>query len=175
MKTLYLLRHAHAESRGSSFSDFDRPLDEIGRGQAGTVANYLLQKKTTFDFVMCSAALRAQETLEPLRSVVATDAIEISADFYNSPEDQVLKHLRRVSNERERILYIGHNPGLAFAALKFTKIFPDILREGVQPATLIGYQFSIDHWKDLDWWLGEVIDLFQPSLPLTSSPSPKES
>lgn len=175
MKTLYLLRHAHAEPRGESFSDFDRPLDERGRQEADAVAAYLQQKKVTFDFIMCSAALRTQETLEPLRPVVGTEAIEISEDFYNSPEDTILKHLRRVSDERERILYIGHNPGIAFAALKFTKVFPSILMEGLTPATLIGYQFPFDHWKDLDWWTGEVTDLFQTSLLLTDSPSPEES
>lgn len=169
MKTLYLLRHAHAAPRELSLSDFDRPLDERGRRQAGDVANYLQKKKITFDFVMCSASLRTRETLEPLRPVLGTEAIEISKNFYNSPEDKILEYLRGVSGERNKVLYIGHNPGIAFAALKFTKVFPEILIEGVTPATLIGFQFPLDHWKDLDWWSGEVTDVFQP-IPLSTEP-----
>jgi phosphohistidine phosphatase len=175
MKILYLLRHAHAEPRELSLSDFDRPIDERGRKESEAAASYLKKKKITFDFVMCSAALRTQETLEPLRPVIGTEAIEISENFYNSPEDQILKYLRQVSDERNRILYIGHNPGIAFAALKFTKVFPEVLLEGVKPATLIGFQFQIDHWIDLDWWEGEVIDVFQPDLLPAEPPAPKES
>ncbi len=175
MKMLFLMRHAHAESREQSLSDFDRPLDERGREEAEMVAKYLQEKKINFDFVMCSAALRTQETLEPLRSVVGTEVIEISEDFYNSPEDLILYHLRHVSDERKKILYIGHNPGIAFAALKFTKVFPEILREGLKPATLIGFRFPLNTWADLEWWKGEVTDVFQPPLSLLELPSPSES
>ena len=172
MKILYLLRHAHAAPRELSLSDFDRPLDERGYRQAEAVASYLREKKMTFDFVMCSAALRARETLEPLRSVVGTEEFQVSEEFYNSPENQILKHLQGVSDEWNRVLYIGHNPGIAFATLKFTKVFPEVLIEGVIPATLMGFQFPLDHWKDLDWWKGEVVDVFQPMIPQTEPPAP---
>jgi phosphohistidine phosphatase len=175
MKTLYLLRHAHAAPKELSFSDFDRPLDERGREEAEAVAEFLKGKNITFDYVMCSGALRTQETLEPLRSVVGTNAIEISENFYNSPEDQILKHIRHVSDERSKILYIGHNPGIAFAAIKFAKVFPDVLMEGITPATLIGFQFPIEKWEELDWREGEIMDVYQPTLSPTESPSPKES
>ena len=164
MKTLYLLRHAHAELKERSYSDFDRPLDERGQQEAEAVATYIKEKKLTFDFVMCSAALRTRETLEPLRAVVGTEAIEVSESFYNSPEDLILKHLQKISNEWKSVLYIGHNPGIAFTALKFAKTFPDVLMQGVNPATLIGFHFPFDQWVDLDWREGEIMDVFQPSL-----------
>ncbi|HUX79918.1 MAG TPA: histidine phosphatase family protein [Alphaproteobacteria bacterium] len=174
MKTLYLLRHAFAAPRELSLSDFDRPLDEKGRRQAEEVASYLQNEKITFDFVMCSAALRARETLEPLRPVIGTDAIDVSKSYYNSPEDQILSYLKQVSDQKDKVLYIGHNPGIAFTALKFTKVFPEILIEGVTPATLIGFQFPISHWKDLNWWGGEVTDLFQPAPQPIEPLAPKE-
>lgn len=175
MKILYLLRHAHAGPRDTSFSDFDRPLDVLGHAEADAVAAYCQSKKITFDYVMCSAALRTLETLEPLRPVIGTEAIEISENFYNSPEDLILKHLQKVSDEWEKVLYIGHNPGIAFTALKLTKVFPEILTMGVTPATLVGFQFPLDHWKDLEWWSGEITDVFQPSPELVKSPAPEES
>jgi len=172
MKILYLLRHAHAEPRETSLSDYDRPLDEQGQSEAEAVASYLQNKKITFDFVMCSSALRTQETLEPLRPHLGTDAIEISEDFYNSSEDRILRHLQRISNKWERVLYIGHNPGIAFTALKFAKVFPQSLMEGVAPAVLIGFQSSINKWEDLTWGQGEVIEVFQPNLSSQKPPSP---
>ena len=175
MKTLYLLRHAHAAPRDLSFSDFDRPLDERGQREAEAVAKHLQEKGVTFDFVMCSAALRTQETLEPLRPVIGTDAIEVSESFYNISEDHILKHLKCVSENKDKVLYIGHNPGIAFAILKFAKIFPDVLLEEIKPATLTGFHFPLDAWKDLEWWIGEIVDVFQPDLPSIESPSQEES
>lgn len=170
MKTLYLLRHAHAEGRGTSISDFDRPLEELGLTEAQAIADYIKTKGLSFDFVMCSAALRTQQTLEPLRSVVGTTDIEISESFYNSPEDKILKSLQHISDEWNKVLYIGHNPGIAFTAFKLTKTFPEILIEGVTPGTLIGFQLPLDHWSELEWWAGEIIDVFQPEIPPSTPP-----
>ena len=164
MKQLYLLRHAHAEPHGPGYSDFDRPLNERGQEEGKAVAKYLEKQNITFDFVMCSAALRAQETLEPLRPVIGTNAIEISENFYNISEDKILGHLREIHEDKKNVLYIGHNPGIAFFILKFAKVTPRFLMEGVIPATLIGFQFSLNNWEELEWGSGEIIDLFQPNL-----------
>lgn len=174
MKQLYLLRHVHAKPHGLSLSDFDRPLDERGREESEAVAHYLRTKNITFDFIMCSAALRAQETLEPLRPIVGTNAIEISESFYNIPEDKILNHLKQVSDDRSKILYIGHNPGIAFSILRFATVIPNFLLEGVTPGTLTGLQFSLDKWIDLDWGKAEVTDVFQPNLSETEALAPQE-
>jgi len=174
MKQIYLLRHAHAEPHGLGFSDFDRPLNARGQEEAKTIADYLHKKRVTFDFVMCSAALRAQETLEPLRPIIGTDAIEISENFYNISEEKILNHLRQVSDERHKILYIGHNPGIAFSILKFSKIIPNFLMEGITPGTLTGLQFSLDKWMDLEWGTAEIIDVFQPNRDGSEVPAPQE-
>jgi len=175
MKTLYLLRHAHAEARPTAYADFDRPLNDRGREEAEAVAAYCQTKGLTFDFVMCSAALRAQETVESLRSIVSTGDIEISEKFYNISEDLILNHLKHLPHTRENVLYIGHNPGLAFAILRLAQSFPNFLREGIAPATLVGFQVSIDNWKDLEWGGGELIDVFHPALVPTESPAPEGS
>lgn len=175
MKQLYLLRHAHAVSTGLSLSDFDRPLDERGQEEGVAIADYLHRKGITFDFVMCSAALRAQETLEPLRPIIGTNAIEISENFYNISEDKILDHLKQLSDEVGNVLYIGHNPGIAFSVLKFAKVIPSFLLEGVSPGTLVGLQFSFDKWMDLEWGSAELIEVFQPGLIETESLAPPES
>lgn len=162
MKHLHLLRHANAEPNGFGFSDFARPLTEQGQKEAKEVGQYLHHNKITFDFVMCSAALRAQETLEPLKPYLGTQVIEISDNFYNISEDRILEYLRLISDEKERVLYIGHNPGIAFAALKLAKAPPPLLMEGVKPATLISLDFSCDHWMELDWGMGNVQDVSIP-------------
>lgn len=162
MKQVYLLRHAHTEPHGLSTPDIERRLDARGQKAAKVIAAYVKNNEITFDYVMCSSALRAQETLESLRSVIGTDVIEISDDFYNIPEDEILYHLRHVDEMFGSVLYIGHNPGIAFSILKFAKATPVFITEGVTPGTLVGLQFSSDQWMDLEWGTGEVIGVFQP-------------
>src|SRR3990167_8449156 len=140
MKTLYLLRHAHTESRGPGMSDFDRALDDQGRAEAEAIGQYVQKNSLSFDFVMCSAALRCQETFEPLRQFIKTADSEISVGLYNIPEDDILEHIRQVSDDVKHLLYIGHNPGLAFAILKLAQKIPEFLNEGIHPATLVGFQ-----------------------------------
>lgn len=175
MKTLYLLRHANAASRQLNFTDYDRPLDEIGDAQANAVAEYIKEKNIIFDYIMCSGALRAQETLEPLRTVLNIEDIETSETFYNISDEQILNALRKVSDLKEKVLFIGHNPGLTFTIIKLAKVFPQVINEGFTPASLIGFQLPVDSWADLDWWQGQVIDVFQPSLPSEEAPLPEES
>lgn len=170
MKTLYILRHAHSEPQDAALSDFDRPLDDQGREEAEAVAHYLQRTGLQFDFIMCSAALRTQETLELLRPALTTQSIELSESFYNISEDKILSSLRCISDEMNKVLYIGHNPGVAFAILKFAAAFPDFLREGVKPATLVELQFPITKWENLDWREGQIGDVFQPSLAETQAP-----
>jgi len=175
MKQLYLLRHAYTVPHNLGLSDFDRPLDERGQKESQEIAAYLIQKKITFDFVMCSAALRAQETLESLRPILGTKAIEISGNFYNIPEDIILRYLQQISDAKNKVLYIGHNPGIAFSILKFSPVIPPDLGGGITPGTLIGMEFSLDHWENLEWGTAEIIDIFQPGLLETKSLSPQES
>lgn len=170
MKQLYLLRHAHAAPSNLSLSDFDRPLDNRGFEEAKQLAHYLQKQGIRFDFVMCSAALRTQETLEPLRPVIGTDAIEISERFYNISEDKIIDHLRQLPDNTHKVLYIGHNPGIAFSILKFAKSIPGFLLEGIRPATMAGLQFPLKKWMALEWGVGEIIEVFQPPLDQTEAP-----
>lgn len=161
MKTVFFLRHATSPQH-TPLSDVDRPLDEQGRGEAKEVAVYFQSNKLTVDLVLCSAALRAQETLEPLRSVLGTDNIEISKDFYNISEDKILQVLQDIPEGISRVLYIGHNPGIAFAILKFSEAFPDFLKQNITPATLVELHFEAEIWKNMGWKQGEIIRVFHP-------------
>jgi phosphohistidine phosphatase len=175
MKRLYILRHAHTEPQGLGLADFDRALDQQGREEAEVLGKYLDQTKQTYDFIMCSAALRCQETLEPLRRFSITGKIEISENYYNISEDEILEYLRQAPDDAESLLYIGHNPGVVFTILKLVRTIPDFLKEGLKPATLIGIQVPIDKWSDLVWHDGDIIDSYHPNLDAGDTPEPMKS
>jgi phosphohistidine phosphatase len=173
MKTVFFLRHATSPHH-TPLSDVDRPLDAQGRGEAKEVAAYFQTNKLTVDLVLCSVALRAQETLEPLRSVLGTHNIEVSEGFYNISDNEILEVLQSIPNGISRILYIGHNPGIAFAILKLSDSFPEFLTQGIEPATLVEFQFNIETWKNVGWKKGKVMRVFHPDFVLPGSPAQEE-
>ena len=50
--------------------DLDRPLNKRGRETAKTIAAYLRRAKITPDLVLCSTAVRAKQTLEPIANAI---------------------------------------------------------------------------------------------------------
>jgi phosphohistidine phosphatase len=175
MKRLYLLRHAHSEPRGPGLTDFDRPLDQQGKVEAEAIGFYLNETGFDFDYIMCSAALRCQETYEPLRRLIKTGETSVSSAYYNIPEEEVLEYIKDAPDNATSVLYIGHNPGVAFAILRLARIVPDFLSDGIKPATLVGFQLPIDKWADLSWKQGDVIDVYHPNVDSEVSPAPTKS
>ena len=163
-KTLYLLRHAEASQAESGISDYDRSLTPHGEDQAIEVANYIRNKIINFDFVMCSSALRTQQTLEPIRDYLTTAELDINPQYYNINEEQILEYIQMTPDSVQTLLYIGHNPGIAFSALR---IIPQdgshgFIEKGYPPAGLAGFTLGINSWKDANWGCGQLLEFYNP-------------
>ena len=64
MLTLSLLRHAKSSWDDASLNDFDRPLSERGENAAPRVGAYMAAQGLAPEFVLCSPAVRARQTLD---------------------------------------------------------------------------------------------------------------
>ena len=63
--------------------------------------------------VLCSTALRARDTLEPLRERLPPDTdVRIEGDLYGASAAGLLARLRGVDEATGAVLVVGHNPGL---------------------------------------------------------------
>lgn len=119
MSQLYLLRHAKAEWAMPGMSDFDRPLKERGKRNAGIIGDTMRESGFMPDRVICSTARRALETWEAVSSTLGAGEceVELTEALYGTDAAGYL----RVVNEAfgaERLLLIGHNPmmeDIAFA------------------------------------------------------------
>ena len=117
MKTLYLLRHAKSSWKDRGLDDLDRPLNKRGRETAKTMAAYLRRAKITPDVVLCSTAVRAKQTLEPIAKAIKPPRVAFESRIYGVAQPELLKYLRGVPESVESALMIGHNPGLHDLAL----------------------------------------------------------
>jgi phosphohistidine phosphatase len=66
MKFFYLLRHAKSSWKEPGLNDHDRPLNKRGRNAAKMMAKYLRRSEIKPDLVICSTAIRAKQTLDPI-------------------------------------------------------------------------------------------------------------
>ena len=111
MRELILLRHAHAEPALPGQADFDRPLSAEGLAEADAVATWLRDKALVPDRVLCSPARRARETLDAVMEVVGSLDKRLEAAIYEAMPG-TLAGLIDAHRDADRLLLVGHNPGL---------------------------------------------------------------
>jgi len=113
MKTVALLRHAKSSWDSPASSDFQRPLNSRGIRDAPRIGTWIAEQGIRPDWVLCSAATRAQETLAGLQTTLDLgDNITITEDLYLAPPTTAVELLSQVDDSVECTLVIAHNPGM---------------------------------------------------------------
>jgi phosphohistidine phosphatase SixA len=114
MQTLYILRHAKAVTWTPSIDDFARELQPVGWQHAQSIAEWIAQQESLPDCILCSPSQRTRETLAPLLSV--KPELERVTNFlpqlYHASQRTLQAALDAAFAEADRVLIVGHNPGL---------------------------------------------------------------
>lgn len=111
MRELILLRHAHAEPALAGQSDLDRPLSPDGHAEAEAAARWLSERRLVPDCALCSPARRTRETLETVLSVLGYVDQRLEPQVYEATPG-TLAALVDAQRDVDRLLLVGHNPGL---------------------------------------------------------------
>ena len=111
MRHLILLRHAHAEPASTGQADFDRPLSSQGLAEAEAAGRWLADQGLVPDRVLCSPARRTRETLEAVLAVAGYAEQRLEPAIYDATPGALFGVLQ-AHGEVERLLLVGHNPGL---------------------------------------------------------------
>lgn len=119
MKTLTLLRHAKSDWTDEVVRDFDRPLNDRGRRAARTMGAYMAAEGLTFDLVLASPAVRVVATLDALEQGLGRTLNRVyDPNIYLAPASTLLELVQGTDASVERLLLVGHNPGLEEFALE---------------------------------------------------------
>ena len=112
MKRLYLVRHAKSSWSNPHLKDFDRPLNDRGLRDAPVMANHLQQLDLIPDFILSSAANRAQTTARIMAEVLLGDSEQIVTDteLYAASAETLLNEIRVVDNQVQHLMLVAHNP-----------------------------------------------------------------
>ena len=113
MARITLFRHAKAETPTMQKSDFDRVLANRGRRNADRMGHFIARNDLLPDMVIVSPAARTRETYERA-SVHWPDIPVIYRDsIYEASASNILTAIQSLAGDAERVMVIGHNPGLA--------------------------------------------------------------
>jgi phosphohistidine phosphatase len=119
MKSLHLLRHAKSSWKAPGLNDHDRPLNKRGRQTAEMMAAYLRRAKIAPDLVICSTAMRAQQTLDPIiKAAKKPPTIILVRGIHEGTQRALWEQLWNLPESAKSVLLIGHNPALQDLALE---------------------------------------------------------
>lgn len=112
-RELLLLRHGKSDW-SIPVSDFDRPLKKRGRKASQRMGEWLLENNLLPNYVLSSPAKRAIATAEIVCHVAGFDVVSIRRDraLYMASRDELLQVLARLPADSNRVLLVGHNPGM---------------------------------------------------------------
>lgn len=142
MRELILLRHAHAEPVGTGQADLDRPLSAVGLAEAEAAGKWLKEHNLLPDCVLCSPARRTRETLEAVVGITGFFEHRLEDAVYDATPGTLIG-LVADRSDIERLMIVGHNPGLErLVALLNTGESSDY--RGMPPAGIAVLQFPKD-------------------------------
>ena len=155
MKTLILLRHAKSACGDSDARDFDRPLSPKGRVAARTIGRELRARGVGFDAVMASPALRVVETVADVGEGYGSRIRPVYDErLYLASAAVLLEVIRGIDDRADRLLLIGHNPGLERLAMLLTRDGGNALRREVEAkyptATVAEIRLPVERWSDVE-------------------------
>ena len=111
MRELILLRHAHAEPAALGQADIDRPLSPQGLAEAEAAGRWLRDNHLLPDRVICSPARRTRETLEAVLAQTGYVEQRLEPRIYEAMPGSLVSLIEQHA-EVQRLLLVGHNPGL---------------------------------------------------------------
>jgi phosphohistidine phosphatase len=166
MKNLTLLRHAKSGWDDPALRDFDRPLNTRGRRAARTVGAEMKAQELDFDLVLASPARRVAETLDEIAAGYGPLEPEFDERLYLASAASLLDIVRHAPEGVDRLLLVGHNPGLEELALRLARSDRDALRGEIEikypTGTVAEIELPAERWTDIREGTGRIVRFIRP-------------
>lgn len=140
------MRHAKAAAGGILIADKDRPLSEKGVKDVSKLANKLSKKDLDFELIITSPAVRTISTAQIIAKglKISHAHLVVNDSLYAAEAMNLLKVISSVSKKIDKLMVVGHNPGLmSLASL--------IAGEPISLSTcsLIKFSFDFKEWHHI--------------------------
>ena len=158
---LTLLIFRHAKSNFDAPSDHERVLTEYGQQQAMFMGELLEEKSLNPDYILCSSAFRARETLELAMSAGKWECdSSVTGALYETTAETTLGLIKQMSDDDKIIMLVGHEPVWSDLASRLTD-------ENISfnTAGMCCISFTDSHWNDVEFGAGFLEWYENPEVP----------
>jgi len=159
MKTLLLMRHAKSSWKDSNLADHERPINKRGQKDAPRMGSILADRELVPQMLLSSTAVRARQTAEAvLDSSGFQGEVTYLDRLYLAEAEEYIAVLRELPDDIERVMVIGHNPGLETLLQLLSGLI-----ESLPTAVIAHLALPIQHWSELTSETnGEIVDVWRP-------------
>lgn len=164
-RELLVMRHGKSDW-GVPSSDFDRPLKARGRRGAEKIAMWLEKKQLLPDFIISSPAQRARQTAEIVTETFGQDLsiIQLDSRIYTAGIHDLMSVLVDCPDQSQRVLLVGHNPGLEELLIYLLADYPEIPSNGkLLPTAALARLKILNNWNQTKKGCAELLSIKRPT------------
>jgi len=166
MKVLTLLRHAKAGAEPLTMRDFDRPLVARGRSGARLIGREMKALGLGFDSVLASPAARSAQTVTEVEAEFGPLGAAFDQRLYLADLHTLFEIVHETLDDVERLLIVGHNPGIEMLALSLGGSESSSLGAAVAhkypTGTLAEIALEADRWVAVAQGSGRIARFIRP-------------
>jgi phosphohistidine phosphatase len=164
VKRLRLLRHAKSSWDEPRLDDRDRPLAPRGRKATDRLAIWIAAHEVAPDLVVCSPAVRARETIDPLLGGLGSPEVVIEDRLYVASASGLLERVRDLADTLEEVMFVGHNPGLAELGLLLARrgVLRDRVAAKLPTGALVTLEADVSRWSAIGPGTADIVGLVLP-------------
>lgn len=159
-KKIILYRHAKSDWEADYRGDHERPLAERGIKSAKLMGKLLAGSGQIPEFVVCSSALRAKQTLElSVREGKWICEITENGGLYHGGIDAVVDIIQNLPAKYSCAMLVGHEP-------TWSSLISEFIGGGditVPTAGMARIDFEEDKWHEVKYGRGSLRWMLQPS------------
>ncbi len=159
MKTLLIMRHGKSSWKDPDLSDRERPLAKKGIKASRRMGLLIQEKELIPQRILCSSAKRAVQTAQMFcETCGCPDTVDVLDELYMAEAETYIRVLQSLPDELERVMIIGHNPGLEFLLQMLSGELVSLPTSVIAHLTL-----PIQHWTELNEHTeGTLIEIWRP-------------
>jgi phosphohistidine phosphatase len=163
-RELLLARHAKSDWNTDAKSDFDRPLSKRGKRDAPRMGEWLQSRELIPDYIVSSPSRRTRRTAEAICEILSMDSKSIAWEpgMYEADLNTLLAVLASCPPNKQRILLIGHNPGLEELLIYLLDSVPDTGTGKLFPTAAIARLQMPQAWLALKRGEARLLELKTP-------------
>ncbi len=156
-KQIALVRHGEAEQGFGIDSDLERELTVLGVSKLHRLAGVLKERDVFFDLLVTSPAKRTLQTVEILSQYVKIILEEQKRNFYLANCEVLFSAINQLSDQHQRVMLVGHNPGISALLAYLT----DDFYVSLSPGMMALVDFEIDQWGAVSRGSGTLVEILQ--------------